>query len=202
MMRSLAPCENFGTCTEARWSPTSGHIPRGYVGAFARAEDVQLIVVFAEPGDPHEGESYSDDLAPDALIESPLNHAYLSFRDGRDQFHRNLRWFLDQVFPGLSFDQQLRHTWLTEGRLCSFDAELGGRRDFICAQTFLSAQVAMMPNAFVVTAGTKASDYVRRLGIPHQSCYAFAPPGANHRPAKPSWERAIEQVRRHIDRLS
>jgi hypothetical protein len=49
-----------------------------------------------------------------------------TIRDGREQFHRNLRWFLDQLWPGRPFDDKLRHVWITEGRLCSVTVEAGG----------------------------------------------------------------------------
>lgn len=200
MARSLAPCFNFGLCKEARWAPAEGHIPRGYVGALGTPLDVRLVIVFAEPGNPHDGEFYDEKLSPDELIEAPILHAYQSFKHGRDLFHRNLRWFLDQVFPDLTFDEQLRHTWLTEGRLCSFSVEIGGKRESTCAKSFLASQISMMPNAFVVGAGGKASEYLRLLGIPFQPCHAFAPPGANQKAARPSWERAISNARTHISK--
>lgn len=201
MLRTVAPCGNLGTCPEARWAPSEGHIPRGYVGALGSASDVKLVLVFAEPGNPHHGERYDGTLAPADLIIAPIRHAYGAFRDGKDLFHRNVRWFLDQVFPAQTFDQQLSHTWLTEGRLCSFAEELGGKRDKLCARTFLAAQLNLLPNAFVVAAGGKAAEYLRCLNVPFQACHAFAPPGANQTAAKPSWDKAIASARAHIERL-
>jgi hypothetical protein len=49
---------------------------------------------------------------------------------GTDLFHRNVRWFLHELFPGLSFDEQLRRVWLTEGRLCSIAKEIGSSTIF------------------------------------------------------------------------
>lgn len=53
----------------------------------------------------------------------------------------------------------------------------------------------MLPNATVVAFGGKAQDYVRRLKVEHVKAYALAPPGANHTPARPSWENALENIK-------
>lgn len=187
------PCRHFGDCAEALWSPASGHVPRGFLGATARAEDVELVLVFAEPGKPQPSEIYSKANADD-MIAAVTETAYACFSTGQDLFHRNVRWFLSSAFPGLSFDQQLQRSWLTEGRLCSFGMEIGGRRDKRCARHYLDRQLDVLPNAQVVAAGGKAQEYLRTLGRPFIPCHAFAPPGANHKPARPSWEAALERL--------
>lgn len=195
------PCDNFpalgGICREAHWAPESGHIPRGFLGATGALEDVELVMVFAEPGHPHPGEVYDSKDSPDTLLEGGMRHAYESFAKGTDLFHRNVRWFMDQLYPNLTFDEQLRHVWLTEGRLCSIDNEIGSLRDYRCAERYLRAELELLPNATVVAFGGKARDYVRRLKIEpeHLEAYALAPPGANHKPARPSWEKAIEHIK-------
>ncbi len=194
LRQAYSPCGNFGVCREAQWAPESGHIPRGFLGATGALEDVELVMVFAEPGHPHSSEVYDPQEGPDALLENGMRHAYQSFAEGTDLFHRNVRWFMDQLYPDLTFDEQLRHVWLTEGRLCSIDDEIGGQRDHRCAERYLRAELEMLPNATVVAFGGKAHDYIRRLKVEHMKAYALAPPGANHRPARPSWERAIEHI--------
>ena len=49
-----APCTGFsGKCRSvARWCPTEGHFPRGFIGALGDLDEVQLVIVVAEPGDP------------------------------------------------------------------------------------------------------------------------------------------------------
>ncbi|THJ64732.1 hypothetical protein E8P82_14260 [Arthrobacter echini] len=189
------PCGNFGACREAQWAPESGHIPRGFLGASGTLDDVEVVMVFAEPGHPHPGEAYDRKDSPDTLLENAMDHAYEAFAMGTDLFHRNVRWFLDQLYPNLSFNEQLRYVWLTEGRLCSIDNEIGSQRDHRCAQRYLRAQLEILPNATIVAFGGKAHDYVRRLEVEHVKAYALAPPGANHRPARPSWERAIGHIK-------
>lgn len=191
------PCSNFGICREAQWSPESGHIPRGFLGATGALEDVELVMIFAEPGHPHPGEVYDPKDIPDTLLENGMRHAYESFAKGTDLFHRNVRWFMGQLYPELTFDEQLRHVWLTDGRLCSIDNEIGRVAGRMCAERYLRAELEMLPKAMVVAFGTKAKEYVRRLKIEpeHLEATALAPPGANHKAARPSWERALELIK-------
>lgn len=156
-------------------------------------------MVFSEPGHPHHNEHYDPDVAPTALLEAGLRHVYDCFKNSTDLFHRNVRWFMSQLYPDLTFDQQLRKVWLTEGRLCSIDVEIGSTRDRTCASTYLSRQISLLNNASVVAFGGKAKSYLGGLRLSAIEAYALAPPGANHSPAKPSWEAAIARIeaRRH-----
>ena len=53
-------CPEFdGPCAgEMRWQPQAGHVPRGFAGAAGLIEDVELILLVAEPGDPRYGEAH------------------------------------------------------------------------------------------------------------------------------------------------
>lgn len=195
ILKSYAPCQFFGQCREARWAPESGHIPRGFLGATGSLDEVELVMVFAEPGHPHPGEVYNAKASADAMLVAATQHAYSSFKGGQDQFHRNVRWFIEQLYPELSFDEQLRRVWMTEGRLCSIDNEIGGTTDKTCAKNYLRRQIGLFPNAVVVGFGGKAQKYLSGLGLDYISAYALSPPGANHIPARPSWNAAIENVR-------
>ena len=194
LAQAYEPCQFFGHCKEARWNPASGHVPRGFVGATGLLEDVELVMVFSEPGHPHSAEWYDPDAGPTETMKACVSHAYESFKSGTDLFHRNTRWFIDRLYPDLTFDQQLQRVWLTEGRLCSIDNEIGKTTDRTCASSYLAQQVAMLPNATVVAFGGKAKHYLKGIGIDYVSAYALAPPGANHKPARPSWEAAIAAV--------
>lgn len=195
LLETYRPCRFFGQCREAQWGPQSGHIPRGYVGATGAPEDVEVIMVFSEPGHPHPGESYDESLGPDGLMAACTSHAYHSFKDGTDLFHRNVRWFISQLYTELTFDEQLKRVWLTEGRLCSIDVEIGNTKDRTCAANYLVEQIRLLPNATVVAFGGKAKHYLNGLGVDFIAAYSLAPPGANHGPARPSWETAIQAVK-------
>jgi hypothetical protein len=152
-------------------------------------------MVFAEPGRPHSDERYEATLTPMGMLKSGMKHTYECFKKGTDQFHVNVRWFMSQLYPDLTFDEQLRRVWLTEGRLCSVTKEIGGTTDRSCASRYLVRQLALLPHATVVAFGGKAQDYLKRLGIARIDASAMSPPGANFRAARPSWLAAVEQIK-------
>ena len=194
LLPAYAPCPNFGSCPEAVWDPRCGHIPRGFLGATGTLAEVEVVMLFAEPGHAHGGEGYDPALGAEGLLMAGVGHSFRSFRDGCDLFHRNARWFLSQLWPDLPFEAQLRRVWMTEGRLCSIADETGRRSDRLCADHYLARQLSLLPGATVVAFGGKAAQALRgRDGW--LRAYALAPPGANHRPARPSWEAAIRAVR-------
>lgn len=194
LVDAYRPCQHIRACKQAVWYPEHGHIPRGFLGATGCLSDVKVVLVFAEPGRPHSDEQYDPSQPPGLLLESGLQHVHRSFRDGTDVFHRNVRWFLSELFPDLGFDDQLRHAWLTEGRLCSITEEISNVKDPRCAKHYLRQQLEMLPDATVVGFGGKAHYYLQKAGVEHEKAYALSPPGANHKPARPSWERAIAKI--------
>lgn len=72
MRQAYMPCSNIdvelGLCREAKWAPETGHIPRGFLGATGALEDVELVMVFAEPGHPHPDEIYDPEDYPDTCL--------------------------------------------------------------------------------------------------------------------------------------
>ena len=190
---AYAPCAGFAHgCLSMRWAPEQGHVPRGFCGATDTPEDVRLVIVSAEPGDPHESESHSKS----SPLESVCEYAFRCFRDGKDLFHRNVRTILDMCFPGLPFEAQMEVTWITDSVLCSARVECGGVPASVsheCRTRFLQPQLALFPNAVVAALGRKAQDRLR--GVPGViPAVAAAPPGCNLRDAKPSWQAIAERV--------
>lgn len=116
---ACAPCEALrGACAgTATWLPQHGHVPRGFLGATGRVDDIELALLIAEPGNPHAHSRFGPDLLPQSMITQAVDHTYRCFRDGVDLFHRNMRRILDLAFPGL--DDQLRRAWITNTYLCS-----------------------------------------------------------------------------------
>ncbi len=76
ILPAYQPCIKFGECFQAKWEPTSGHIPRGYLGATGLLEQVEVIMVFAEPGHPHDKESYNENATPREMLEETIMHTY------------------------------------------------------------------------------------------------------------------------------
>jgi uracil-DNA glycosylase len=179
-----------------RWAPAQGHVPRGFCGGTARAEDVRLVLVAAEPGDPHRGETHPQG-PPDAALESAWKYAYGCYRDRRDLFHRNIRRILDLCFPGMPFDEQMRITWMTESVLCSAAREGGSvprTAAAECRRRYLERELSALPNAVIVALGGKAKS--RLAGWPGViSAFAASPPGCNFAGAESSWRAAADRVR-------
>lgn len=182
-----------------RWNPGAGHVPRGFCGATGDLSEVELVLVVAEPGDPHEGESHPAD--PAAALESTFQYSYGCLQTGKDLYHRNIRRILDLCFPSMAFDEQMRRTWKTESVLCSAAKEGGTvphQVETSCRQRFLDRQLDLLPNAVVVALGSKAAKRLR--GRSFLSAFAAAPPGCNFRGARESWEAVAVAVRQRMDR--
>ena len=196
VMREAYPCRHFGSCRQAKFDPKAGHVPRGFIGATGELRNVEAIFIMAEPGHPHPDEHYSE-TAPTDLLSQALLHTYKSYRDGTDLFHRNMRWVMDQIWPG-SFDEKLGRVWITEGRLCSIDSEIGAFDDKLCSPTYLGRQIDLLPSAAIVLFGGKARQRVAGLpaleGRVVIEARALAPPGANQRLSRPSWQNAIDII--------
>lgn len=189
---AYAPCRNFsGSCVSLSWAPDQGHVPRGFLGATGRLGEVELVLVFAEPGDPHSAEKHE-------TMTKALEYTHECMKSGTDLFHRNVRVILDLCFPGDSFDMQLRKTWMTESLLCSAPKESGSVAASAwraCSMTYLRPQLEVLPQALVVALGNKAQKRLNSLGITFFAAGAAAPPGCNFSGARESWSQAAEALR-------
>ncbi|MCY3840587.1 MAG: hypothetical protein OXH09_18390 [Gammaproteobacteria bacterium] len=207
---AYAPCEAFhGACAgTATWLPQRGHAPRGFLGATGRVDDIELVLLVAEPGNPHAHSRFAPDLLPQSMIAQAVDDTYRCFRDGADLFHRNMRHILDLAFPGLALDDQLRRAWITNTYLCSAPEEAGSvpaAASIACASTYLQAQLELLARRPVIALGRKASARVKRLrsAIPDLAdrlffAYAASPPGCNHRGAYPSWSAATKGAQQYV----
>lgn len=168
-----------------RWSPESGHVPRGFLGATGELEEVELVLVVAEPGNPQPDERHSG-------IESALQAAHFFHSSRRDQFHQNVGYILNLCWPHLTFDEQLRKVWLTESVLCSAPVEGGRVRhpvEVACGEKYLRHQLDLFPHALVVALGQKAQRRLRAIGFKRfLAADSVAPPGCNRRGARLSWD--------------
>lgn len=85
LLPAYAPCSGFkATCRAMRWVPHQGHVPRGFCGAAGRLDEVRLVLVCAEPGDPHDGESHAADGTAEGQLRSAYGYAWRSFENGKD----------------------------------------------------------------------------------------------------------------------
>lgn len=197
ILAAYEPCPAFQLeCRKARWDPENGYVPRGFLGATGSVSDVRLVLLTAEPGNPLPNETYTG--TPRQMLEQTCQVYYDLVAHSRDRtdrniiFHRNLRCVLDLAWPGLMLEQQLQRTWITDTYLCSAEAEGGSvprTAEQRCASAYLRRQLEMFSTHRVVIAlGHKAKARARRVGIDAYRVYSVAPPGANRRAARPSWE--------------
>lgn len=191
---AYGPCPEFAqACGQMRWDPNAGHVPRGFFGASGELSEVELILVVAEPGDPHHGECHSG-------LESAYDYSTNAFRTRKDRFHSNVMKILDMCWPDIAFEQQTRKVWLTESVLCSARIEGGhvsSSSSRACGRRYLLSQLALFPGALVVALGSKARDRLRALGVTDFiSAYAVAPPGCNMPDALESWKQVPIEIGR------
>ena len=196
LLQAYQPCGAFAAaCASMRWAPTSGHVPRGFCGAARDLREVELVLVCAEPGDPHARESHGG-ASPMEQLRSAYAYAYMCFRDGKDLFHRNIRHILDTCFPNQPIDQQLRRVWITDSVKCSARKEGGSVPVAVareCRDRFLTRELALFPDAVVAALGKKAAD--RLIGVPNiVRVGAVAPPYGNTKAARDTWRRIAEAV--------
>lgn len=182
LVPAYEPCSSFSTtCRDMRWKPGEGHVPRGFRGATGRTKEVNLVLVCAEPGDPYEPVR--------GARRDYLSKVYVaSNRDlGRaDRFAPNIRYILGVAWPRLSFEEQLRRTWLTEAVLCSAKVECGSVPVSVereCSVRYLMPQLALFPNARIVALGSKARDRLQRAG------WRAVPPGEAKRQPRRAGDR-------------
>jgi len=109
---AFSPCSGFaGGCVGvARWCPSAGHVPRGCTGAFGTVDEVELVLVTAEPGDPLDGEVHQADESAEKMIAEVSRYVYAALETQATQYHRNLRsfsaspgrgWTCENRWPGL-----------------------------------------------------------------------------------------------------
>lgn len=205
----LAPayrCAAFdNACKAMRDDPVHGLFPRGYAGATGSLSDIALVLVVAEPGEPPRGAKPQPLADPDTLVNVIGTNVGNAFENSKSAFHRNVRYIIDQCWPGLAYPEQMRRTWITEGVLCSAEVTTGPVPKIVekeCATRYLSKQLALLPDAFVIAIGGKARSRIKLTGgKPHASVFAAGLPGANFKGAKPSWNAAGAAFQVHLRRL-
>ena len=197
---SYSPCPGFeGSCKGiATWNPRQGHVPRGFIGALGSLDEVQVVILVAEPGDPLPQESFefSDDL-----MAQTCRHTFKLLQTANLDYFRNLRFLLDRIFPKMELEQQLRKTWIIETYLCSAPKttkNVPTRAERGCAEIFLMKQLELLSGTPTIALGGKAQKRARPYVPDLIEAYAVARPGSNHKPARPSWEAAAKEARRRI----
>ena len=196
LLPSYGPCPEFkGACTKMRWEPHAGHVPRGFCGATGDPEEVELILVFAEPGTPPREEKHTG-------IESVITYTFKCFEEGKDTFHNNVRKILDLCFPDCldNFDAQMRRVWIMDSVLCSAKKSGGYVPVSVsdaCIKRYLIKIIELFPNAKVIGLGKKTSRRLDRHDIKfYPACAATQPWYNTHKAeAEESWKNLADLVK-------
>jgi hypothetical protein len=206
LVEVLAP--SFGPCIEftracagfARWHPGTGYVPRGFIGALGSLDEVDAVLILAEPADPKPGERYELDTDPVAAIEDVCRFVFSCFDQRVSPFHQYVREVLDAAYPGEPLDRQLRRVWITESVLCSAErptAAVPRLCEDACIRNYLGAQLALLPGRVVIPFGAKARQRTGRHDIDFEEgqFHAFGLPIANRPEARASRAAAAELIR-------
>jgi len=201
LLPAFAPCFAFNNrCASMRWRPREGHIPRGFCGATGKLNEVKLVLILAEPGDPYSNQANDPRARPEELLESACQHTYACLESRRDRFHRNVRFILDCCWPTLPFGEQLRRTWITESVLCSAEIESGpipGNVELTCGDSYLRKELDLFLNAVIGALGKKARTRVERLRLGRSIlCGESAAHRCSNEQAHESWGKICEAVRK------
>jgi len=200
LLPAYKPCESFGTiCRTMRWEPKKGYVPRGFCGAIGRVDQVELVLITAEPGDPHPNESHPAYSKPDDLFARTAQYSYQCFETGKDLFHRNVRYIMNMCWPNLTFEEQMRRTWITESVLCSAPKEGGSVSSVVsnqCENRYLEKQLGFFDRPVIVALGSKARDRTKGSIYSIMSVGAASPPGCNRQGVRASWSAIADTVKK------
>lgn len=192
LKKAYDPCSGFsGACSSMRWSPLSGHVPRGFYGALGDVSEVRLVMVLAEPGDPGGDEVHTG-------IDSAFRYAEQCYLGNGGPGHRNTMAIISRCFPGLSAQDAMRKVWITESVLCSAEVtatKVDRACEELCVRSYLLPQLRLFPNAIVAAMGSKAYRRLKRYVPDIVECGAVFPPGCNFPSTQAKWERLVSIVR-------
>ncbi len=169
LVKAYQPCEGFKAVCKGFtvWEPENGHVPRGYFGAEGKLEEVILVIVLAEPGDPFSGEKYTVSDAETMLRDHEKPCVELS----GPKLGIYLNEILVRCFPNESIPEIMRKVWITESVLCSTPKGVSSTGsmpksvEMECGSRYLKKQREIFKNAFWVAAGDKAEKRLAMLGM-------------------------------------
>lgn len=159
LLRAYQPCPGFNSpCECMRWNPTEGHVPRAFCGATGRLDEVELVLVCAQPGDPYPNPNYPaiyTGKTKEEMLRATCQLDYHNLCNGTEPFERNIRYILDLCYPEMSFDDQMRRTWFTNSVKCSAPEECGDVPIRVCRECrewYLDKELALFPSVLLVVA--------------------------------------------------
>jgi hypothetical protein len=205
LLKEAFPCQNFKkTCRDhMKWIPERGYVPSGFGGANGSLDDVQLVIITAEPSTPLKDDTYAG--SPKKMISKELSLFEKYMRghvaDNKSRYFPNLKEILDNFFgPNRSLDDKLKSTWFTTSVKCAAERTGGPVKrniEIACTDLYLKRELGLLPNAFVLALGGKARDRLKRVGI-YVNAWAHHPSARNPIKREASWQAAATCFRKWL----
>jgi len=194
----------------------AGERPRHFAGALDTPENVQLLLLMAEPGStPYEWErgrpveTWLNDVTCDGTGRRG-RHPFVYDPDARSDPRYEERFalfparFLAQVWPECAPEDRMGRTvianafWMQAFR-SGADVKRAAERDFA---PILAGFIDLFPNAVTVAAGGKAQERVRLAERTAIGMQALTLPAYNHRSAAQSRAVTAETLRQRFETLN
>jgi hypothetical protein len=86
-----------------RWNPKAGHVPRGFCGAISTPDDVKLVLITAEPGDPHAEENHEDNRTVNGRFNSATNYVWNCYAVNGVEIFFTATYVISLIFAGQSW---------------------------------------------------------------------------------------------------
>jgi len=208
------PCPHLAKCNAdwshkvtnpLLWQPERGFVPCSFFGAFGEPDEVQLVIVIAEPSN-NPLETFPADAKGPELLTAVTENSYQHVVNGAEPYHQRLRRILELLLGSSSLPEQLRRTWVMSSVLCSIPKPLSSTSEVPsgvearCSSSYLFPALRLFRNAEVVALGTKAYNRLQRLAQRPDAPEALAQViPAMHPSARPidnpeqSWRRAAAE---------
>ena len=173
-------------------------------GAIGSIQDVKLVIITAEPGDPPNDANYHG-TAMDMLQNSfrvfseAMERGSLNRTRKPSPFHRNMLHILEYFFSGQDLKAKLQQTWTTNAVLCTAKYSGGMHLDRVestCANTYLVPQLALLKHTFVLVLGNKARDRLVSAGLHYDMVARHPSSRVSYTDKHNSWLSAAELFHR------
>lgn len=183
----------------------AGHRPRHIAGNITNPDDVQVILLLAEPGSsPGEEEkhcpqsSWLDDVTCDGLGNGGCRVRYDD--KAKRLYEKNPRDFIQMIWPADRYVDRMKKVIITnsfwmQGHSSGGSIPVRAIDDF---SVHLKSIISSFPNAIVVASGLKAINRARRANVEVLEMGSLMPPGSNQALVRDTWRVTADIVRRKL----
>jgi uracil-DNA glycosylase len=146
------------------------NIPRGFFTQAEQGDNIQLLVVGLNPGQPMEKEKgLYGGISADEMVKTHLQHVESAYFGGKGKaFHRRLLSWLEEIINKPK-NQIFRSVVYTNLVKCTTpnNRKPSPQLSKICFGQHLQREISFWRPQVIVALGTACSDVLRKLGIDH-----------------------------------